>query len=550
MSQTTADHDAPVAPEPAAAPSSDAPHLGWALAGLSAGAAVIHFAMTPIHASVGWEEPLMFAAAGWFQLVTAAMALLGRGGRRLLQAVIVANVAFIGVWAWSRIAGLPIGETPGVAEEVGAIDAATVALQVGIIAVALRMLIAPAERTVGRLAPAMAAVAALGLATVVITSPDAAEHGHGEGLTELEALTAEVEEERCDRGFNHPSYWEEAETVGVDTVWGGAPPMSEGSGGDGHGHGHGGAAATTETTVPDPTGGRGSAELDVLVSATALAATSEIQAARLINELSEASDESYDTWLWWLRSSESLAHEHSTTASEEDGSGHGGHVGPQPWRALTDPAECDTLADELQLARETALSFPTAQDAIDAGYEMTTPYVSGIAAHYIKYDIIDGVFEIDQPEMILYDGNGPDAAVVGLSYYLWQEGDNMPTQGFTGVNDSYHRHQGLCTDPDNGLIIGDTTTTAEECVARGGTKADGSKGWMSHAWVVPGCESPWGVFSAASPVLDDALQDGSGTDGGGCAASGVRDRYGLGAPSPAASPDEEAAPGTAPSAGD
>jgi hypothetical protein len=152
--------------------------------------------------------------------------------------------------------------------------------------------------------------------------------------------------------------------------------------------------------------------------------------------------------------------------------------------------------------------------------------------------------------MILYDGNGPEAAVVGLSYYLWQDGDNMPTQGFTGVNDSYHRHQGLCTDPDNGLIIGDTTTTAEECVARGGTKADGSKGWMSHAWVVPGCESPWGVFSAASPVLDDALQDGSGTDGGGCAASRVRERYGLGESASSSTADEEAAPDTAPSAGD
>jgi hypothetical protein len=49
---------------------------------------------------------------------------------------------------------------------------------------------------------------------------------------------------------------------------------------------------------------------------------------------------------------------------------------------------------------------------------------------------------------------------------------------------------------------------------------------MSHAWVVPGCESPWGVFSAASPVLDDAL--GADNGGPGCAASSVRDRYDMG----------------------
>ena len=50
-----------------------------------------------------------------------------------------------------------------------------------------------------------------------------------------------------------------------------------------------------------------------------------------------------------------------------------------------------------------------------------------IAAHYIKYDLIDGTFEVDEPEMILYDGNGPDARVVGLSYYIWHEGDAEPT---------------------------------------------------------------------------------------------------------------------------
>jgi hypothetical protein len=46
-------------------------------------------------------------------------------------------------------------------------------------------------------------------------------------------------------------------------------------------------------------------------------------------------------------------------------------------------------------------------------------------------------------------------------------------------------------------------------------------------WVIPGCESPWGVFSGANPILDGALKEASGTDGGGCAGSSVRDRYDL-----------------------
>lgn len=50
---------------------------------------------------------------------------------------------------------------------------------------------------------------------------------------------------------------------------------------------------------------------------------------------------------------------------------------------------------------------------------------------------------------------------------------------------------------------------------------------MSHAWVVPGCESPWGVFSGENPVLDGPLATRSGTGEGGCSGSDSRRRYDL-----------------------
>lgn len=93
------------------------------------------------------------------------------------------------------------------------------------------------------------------------------------------------------------------------------------------------------------------------------------------------------------------------------------------------------------------------------------------------------------------------------------------------AHDHYHRHDGLCVN-DSG-VIGDSMTTEEECAARGGRKADGGARRMSHAWVVPGCESPWGVFSGASPILESALSENSGTDGGGCAGSSVKGRFDL-----------------------
>jgi hypothetical protein len=525
MSEVTVDGNE-AAPQHAAAP-----NLGWAVAGLSTGAGVIHFAMVPIHAANGWQDPFAFAAAGWFQLVAAGAILANRASTRLYQAVVAANLAFIGVWIWSRTAGLPWGAHAGVAESVAAVDLACVVLEAGAILVALRILLAPARRTTGMLVPAFAAVAALGLATTVITSPDAANHSHGTTLSAGDAAREKVQAERCDRSFNIPAYWDEATYLGVDTVYGGNDPYAGAAStgatsADGHQHGSGASAAggTTTTTEPDPTGGAGSPGLDQLVSSTSLAATSEIEAANLVTNLAHASEADYQAWLWWIRKSGLISHSHAATATAQL-SGHGGHVGPQPWVALTDPKQCKQLGDELAEAREVAMRFPTAQDAMDAGYNRVTPYLSGIAAHYMKFSYVDGVFDIEEPEMILYDGDGPEAHVVGLSYYLRNPGDQEPTQGFTGDNDHGHRHIGLCSGPNG--VIGDSTTTEEECARRGGRKGDGSGSWMIHAWVVPGCESPWGVFSAASPILDNDLLRSSGTDDGHCAGSEVRERYGL-----------------------
>ena len=128
--------------------------------------------------------------------------------------------------------------------------------------------------------------------------------------------------------------------------------------------------------------------------------------------------------------------------------------------------------------------------------------------------------------MLLFDGNDPGSRIVGLSYYIRQEGNVAPTQGFVGENDPYHRHLGLCLGA--GGVIGDSTTTEEECAARGGSKSTGADGWMAHAWVVPGCESPWGVFSGENPVLDATMAEATGGEGtAGCAASVARDRYDL-----------------------
>ncbi len=512
------------------------PHLGWIVAGLSAAAGVIHLIQVPAHAGGTLLDPIGFAAVGWFQLMVAAVILSGRDNKRWYAIAAAGNAVALGLWIWSRTAGLPFGTHEGIAEDVGAVDAVSAAFALGAVLLSLRLALVSERRNVGRMAPALLAVGALGLATTVLVSSDPADSSHG-GTEPAAALSAhdqqmaDIDAQRCDTDFNDASYWQEAAYLGIDTYQGGAmdPTHSEAAAPaatEGHAHGSAATAAstTTTTTEPDPTGGRGTEGLDQLVSATSTAGEGEGAAAQLVIRLGEASDEDYDAWLWWLKDTGTLGgHAHDSAASGD--TGHGGHIGPQPWMAMTDQAECDQLAEEIELATATAMKYPTAQDAMDAGWRRVTMYVPGIAAHYMNFGLVDGTFAVDEPEMILYDGNEPEAHVVGLSYYIIQDGTAAPTQGFTGANDQYHRHVGLCQGP--GGVIGDSTLTAEECAARGGRKADGSRGWMSHAWVVPGCESPWGVFSAASPLLDGQLGSESGKNDGGCAGAGVRDRYNL-----------------------
>jgi hypothetical protein len=509
----------PVAPDRGADDDAPGMPIRVLLASLSLAAGTIHLVMVPSHSQAATADGVAFAVVGWLQILS-AIALLLRPTRLLLQGIVGLNLVVIGLWVWSRTAGLPFGAHSGESETVAFVDGLTTAFEVALVLGAGMLLLRPNLGT--RLRPdtmvfaSIIPVAVLIATSMALTDENTFSHGHDQGdevagghdhgsgaAVDLASLASE----RCDLGFNPASYWHETTVAGVDTIMGGA---------------HGGDHATSM-----PPALEGSPELDELIRISGKGG--ESNDAAVVVKLAEVDDEVYDEWLQWLPTM-MAAHGHGEAGAPDDNHGMGGHLGPQPWVAMTDQAECDQLAEELELARQTALAHPTAQDAMDAGYVRVTPYVPGIAAHYMNFAYVDGTFEIDKPEMILYDGNEADASVVGLSYYIIHDSTFEPTQGFTGPNDHYHRHDGLCVGA--GGVIGDSTTTDEECAARGGRKSQGSAGWMSHAWVVPGCESPWGMFSGATPVLDGTLPQTSGKDGGACKGAGVLDRYDLSPGSP------------------
>ncbi len=143
-------------------------YLCWLLAALSAGAAFIHFAVSGEHYELSWLHGSFFAAIAWLQLAFAVGVVL-RPSRRLLIGGIVLSAGIIGVWAMSRIWGVPIGPDAWTPETVGLADGLSSAFEAGIVVLSLAVLVRP-ELASQRLRPAVAlpgvAIAALGVAVV------------------------------------------------------------------------------------------------------------------------------------------------------------------------------------------------------------------------------------------------------------------------------------------------------------------------------------------------------------------------------------------------
>jgi hypothetical protein len=466
--EPTGQPDAPaeaVVTAPTPAPEASRSRLGDTLRALVVacciGAAVVHFAYAPVHIDEDAFHGVFFLAVAWAQLTLAFALARWREARWPWLAAAGVNAAVAAVWVISRTAGVPGSD----AEPVGFPDALATGLEVVAVAGALLALRpAVATRPVARLHPVLGGVAALALMGVVsasVTPSLAGEHNHadghgGDGETaagaghtdgghhgDAQALADVDQSERCDLGFNTAAYNEAAQ-----------PGMPH------HTDDTEGVDFTLEEWADvfvDPEGG--------------------LPASVVVDFI-----------------------EQRPTLREGIMGGSLTHtLDPDPWNPITDPDECAALADELSRAKAVAERYPTIADAEAAGYRRVTTYLPGIAAHYMNFEHLQDGFVLEEPEMLLYDGDGPDASIVGLSYYILHEGEEEPAEGFTGDNDHYHRHVGLCIR--DGVVAAGSSTSEEDCAAIGGRKSDGTSGWMSHVWIAPGCESDWGVFSGANPQL-------------------------------------------------
>ena len=116
--------------------------LRWLLAGLSLGAAAIHFAYSPSHLAEYWLYGVFFIVLAWVQLVWALGVVL-RPWRWLLVAGVLANATVVAVWGLSRTVGVWVGPNATVNEKASFPDIAATVMEGLVLVGSLILLVGP-----------------------------------------------------------------------------------------------------------------------------------------------------------------------------------------------------------------------------------------------------------------------------------------------------------------------------------------------------------------------------------------------------------------------
>lgn len=132
----------------------------------------------------------------------------------------------------------------------------------------------------------------------------------------------------------------------------------------------------------------------------------------------------------------------------------------------------DPLQRELDKLQEAIKPFQDMNAALAAGYTVrATEHVSGMGVHYLNPDLLDNIFEVDKPEVLIYveqpDGTMAFVAVeFGTPVDLANPGP--APEGFTGTSDVWRIDQQFSL-------------------------------WTLHAWTV--LDNPNGIFAPMNPQV-------------------------------------------------
>lgn len=148
-----------------------------------------------------------------------------------------------------------------------------------------------------------------------------------------------------------------------------------------------------------------------------------------------------------------------------------------------------------------ARRYPTAAVAKADGWYQTTKSLYGIGAHYLRVESVDR-FDPLRPDNLIFDGDGPDAKLAGVMYFL-----GYKPEGFAGPYDVWHEHDAACVA--NGITVSLIEESSpiwlseSECRARGGRVQGTAGNWMLHVWIGPDYIDYAPIFAHDHPMLYD-----------------------------------------------
>jgi gas vesicle protein len=148
--------------------------------------------------------------------------------------------------------------------------------------------------------------------------------------------------------------------------------------------------------------------------------------------------------------------------------------------------------------------YATAADAMKDGWVKATRDLYGIGAHYVRTNIVGlaAPFDLTQPNILLFDGEGPDAKFAGVSYIV---GGAKAPKGFAGSYDGWHTHTSVCFKGGTVVSLNELDSpiwySEPECIAAGGTVIPLASDQMLHLWIGPDYINGAPIFAHDHPLL-------------------------------------------------
>ncbi len=173
-------------------------------------------------------------------------------------------------------------------------------------------------------------------------------------------------------------------------------------------------------------------------------------------------------------------------------------------------ASCPQTDREIREATVWMEQYQNVNDALADNFVQVTQFIPGMGRHMVKAEPQDAEFIAGEAEALLYE---PDSTVPGgwrLAGAMWM----MPPalvplvpEGFTGNEDAWHYHNGLCFI--GGVVIGENTTQSQCLGPMGGNIWVERSAWLLHLWAYH--SNPVGRFVEINDTLTDPPQSGGAT---------------------------------------